>query len=437
MQPEQSSQLPPHSEPAEKGVLGGVLRWNAAMDTVASMLDAGSFYIAPHRDVFQAMLNLHAARKPIDVVSVYESLPCRVAGFNYPGLLAELWDSTPTGANTEYHAAIVKDRAVRRALIRTANEVARDAYDGVAPAADLLAEAETALSNIRLAGSRGELPATLDQTIDQVVARIDERAVKKDAGAVMTGLYQLDQMTGGLFPGEMITLAARPSVGKSALAQAIAINAARSGKSVLFVALEMTRIDVGQRLLVNESSIPNWRVRNSKLDQPDVNALTAAAERLRGAKVRFDDEPGLSMSRFAAKCRVLKRREGLDLVLLDYLGLLRPDNTRLPRHEQVSSMSRAIKMLAQELQLPIVVLSQLNRDADDSNRPPRLSDIRESGAVEQDSDCVLFLHRPSEDRADPEPLDLIMAKNRQGETGLLRLMYRGQFFRFEQDVPRM
>jgi replicative DNA helicase len=261
--------------------------------------------------------------------------------------------------------------------------------------------------------------------------------VKKDAGAVLTGLYQLDQIMGGLFPGEMICIAARPGCCKSALSQAIAMNAAKEGKRVLVTSLEMSRIEVGQRILVAKSGVPNWRVRNSKLDKPDADALAAAAERLRGARVRFDDEPGLSMSRFAAKCRVLKRKEGLDLVVLDYLGLLRPDNVRLPRHEQVASMSRAIKILAQELQLPIIILNQLNRDADDANRHPRLSDIRESGAIEQDCDAVILLHRPSDERNDPDPIDLIVAKQRSGETGMLRLMFRGSTFRFESEIPKM
>lgn len=407
------------------------------MDTVASILDAGSFYIAAHRDLFQAMLNLHAARKPIDVVSVYEGLPVKMAGFNYPGLLADLWDGVPTGANVEYHAAIVQDRAVRRALIRTANVVTRDAQDGIAPAADLLAEAEMALANLRLAGSRGELPATLGATINEVCDRIDDRAKKKDAGAVTTGFFVLDSMTGGLFPGEMVVIAARPGVGKSALALAIALHAARQDKRVLYCTLEMSRVEVGQRAIVNRSQVANWRVRNAQLDQADVDALALAAEQLRGAKVRLDDEPGLSMARLAAKCRVLKRREGLDLLVTDYIQLLRPDNPRLPRHEQVSSMSRAMKQLSQELAIPVIVLSQLNRDADDSNRTPRLSDIRESGALEQDADTVVLLHRPFDERQEPEPIDLIVAKQRGGETGVIRVMYRGSRFEFTSDIPKV
>ena len=435
MQSEQTK-LPPFSEAAERGVLGGLLRWPAAMDAVAGMLEPASFYFHSHTLIFQAMLDLHSKRKPIDLTTVYELV--KVAEVR-AGYLADLWDFTPTGANTEHHASIVKDKAIQRALIHLSAEIARDAQDGIAPGIDLLSDAEAKLAALRLQGARGELPATIGQAVDEAVKRIDDRAAKPNAGAITTGFDMLDKMLTGLYPGELVCVAARQSTGKSALAQAIAIHAAKGGKKVLFASMEMSRVDIAQRALVNESSVPNWKVRSSKIDASDVDAIGLAANRLHSVGVRFDDEPGLTVTRFISKCRILKRKEGLDLAVADYIQLFRPENTRIPRNEQVAATSRALKQMAMELELPVIILSQLNRGSEQENRQPRLSDLSASDAIASDCDSVILLHRPTEDRehGKPEPIDVIVVKQRNGETGIVKLNYIGHLFRFQSDIPKL
>lgn len=431
--------LPPFSEAAERGVLGGTLRWPAALDEIAGVLDVASFYLGHHRDIYQAMLTLHRAGKPVDTVSVFELL--RGNGqFNFAGYLAELWDTTPTGANVAYHAQIVADRAVRRRLIQIANEVARDAQDGVSPAEDLLSDAEVRLSQLRLAGSRSQLPPTMQEVVAETMQRIDRRASQQDAGALMSGFSQLDAMTAGFQGGELICIAARTSVGKTSMAQAFATNFAKAGKRGLFVTLEMSRLDIAQRFLVEQSNIQNWVIRSPQHVGNYAEDLGATAEKLAKFGIRIDDEAGLTVTRLASKARVLRRKGELDWLILDYLGLLVPENKKLMRHEQVSTMSRSLKMLAQELEVPIFMLCQLNRSADESNDPPRLSSLRESGSIEQDSSMVIMLHRPFDERPprdQAEAIDLIMAKNRQGETGTIRLSYMGSYFRFQGDIPKL
>lgn len=428
------TKLPPHSAMAERGVIGGALRWPAALDDVTPLLAADSFYDYRHQCVFRAMADLRAAGKPVDTVTVFEELRRRGQTADVPAAyLAELWDEVPTGANVAYHAGIVRDRHLARSLIHFAGELARDAQDGAQPAEDLLGAAELALSALRLSGRESRLLA-MPEVLDRATTRIDARGRSADPG-VTTGLGGLDAMIGGFRGGELICLAARPSVGKSALAQAIATNAARAGRRVLFASLEMAAAEVGQRLLVAESGVPNYLVRHGRVGDREAADLVAASERLRPLPVLFDEDPGLSVARLAAKARAARRGGGLDLVVVDYLQLLKPENPRSPRHEQVGSMSRSLKLLAKELDAPVVALSQLTRAVDSEGRAPRLSDIRESGSVEQDCDVVILMHRPGEGRSDPELIELIVAKQRNGETGVVPLSYRGSRFRFEQPAP--
>ena len=429
--------LPPFSEAAEQGVLGGILRSSREYDEVSRFLKSEHFYHNKHQVIYEAMGAIAKRRVGIDLVTVFEQLKTAGATADSGGhtYLAELWDSVPTGANVAYYAKIVVDKAVLRKLIQLGGVLIRDAQDEVLPGSDLLADAEVRLSNLRLGLVKGEMPSPLDAVLADVAKRIDDRASKGDAGGVKTGFTILDMIMGGMHGGDLVCIAARPSVGKSALAQAIAMNVGKSGKKALIASLEMMRVELGQRIIVNESGVSNYMVRSAKLGPSEAARLGATIQRLRGVGVRFDDEPGLTVERLASKCRMLSRGEGLDLVVVDYLQLLVPDNRRAMRQEQVASMSRSLKRLAQELEIPIIVLSQLNRDSDQEHRPPRLSDIRESGAVEQDADTVILLHRPNAERDDPEPIDLIVAKQRHGETGTVRLNYHGSTFRFSTYCP--
>lgn len=433
--PANPDNLPPCAPAAERALIGGALRWPACLDEVAGLVAADSFYDYRHQCVFRAMAALREAGKPVDTVTVFEELRRRGQTADVPAAyLAELWDEVPTGANAVYHAGIVRDRHLARSLIHVAHELARDARDGVQPAEDLLAQAELALSAIRLAGRDARL-LTMPEVLDRVTTRIDARGRSGGAG-VPTGLDGLDALVGGFAGGELVCVAARPSVGKSALAQAIAANASRAGRRVLFASLEMAAVEVGQRFLVAESGVPNYLVRHGRLGGREAADLVAACERLRPLPVLFDEDPGLSVARLAAKARAARRRGGLDLVIVDYLQLMKPENPRAPRHEQVGAMSRGLKLLAKELDVPVVALSQLTRAVDSESRAPRLSDIRESGAVEQDCDVVILMHRPGETRSDPELVELIVAKQRNGETGTVPLTYHGSRFRFAQPEPQ-
>lgn len=428
------SNLPPHAPLAERWVIGSVFRWPACLDDVSALVSAESFYDYRNQCIFRAMTELRNAGKPVDSVSVFEELRRLGQSADVPAAyIAELWDEVPTAANAVYHAGTVRDRHLARSLIHFAGELMRDAHDCVRPAEDMLGEAELALSAIRLSGRETKL-LTMPEVIDRATTRIDARCRSGDPG-VRTGVLPLDDMVGGFRGGELVCLAARPSVGKSALAQAFATHAARDGRRVLFCSLEMAAVEVGQRLLVAESGVSNYRVRHGEVGVSESADLTAAAARLRPLPVLFDEDPGLSVVRLAAKARAAARRTGLDLVVVDYLQLLKPENHRAPRYEQVGAMSRALKLLAKELDVPVIALSQLTRAVDNENREPRLSDIRESGSVEQDCDVVILMHRPSEMRSDPELIELIVAKQRNGETGKIPLQYRGSRFRFEQTAP--
>ena len=439
--------LPPHSRDAEEGVLGGILRDPEILSSVIQIIRADNFYFDAHQKTFQAILDLYNDNQPIDLVLLFERLQKNkqledVGGRDY---LARLWESVPTGANAEYHAKLVRDTAMIRSLIHSGNEILRDAFDRSQSADELVAEAERKIMEIAKAGMIGETK-TLTELVTEAFVRIDSRVGKENLAisGIPCGYADLDNLTAGLQNSELIIVAARPSVGKTAFALNVIRHViVEERHPVLFFSLEMARIELAERLLACQARVDSHKIRKGHLSSDDIQKLMDAGDVLRRGKLYIDDTPQRSMLQIAATSRRLMKKEeksgGLKLVVIDYLQLIEPENRRDPRQEQVAQISRRLKFLARDLNIPVMALAQVNRASEDrQDHKPRLSDLRESGSIEQDADTVVMLHRPglfdkSDERAD-KVLDVIIAKQRNGPTGEITLTYLKQYMRFENYI---
>lgn len=359
--------------------------------------------------------------------------------------LAEIARAVPTAAHAEYYARIVHEKAMVRSLIHSSTDILRDAYDETIEPREMLSRAEEKIFAILDEKSTSAL-SSLRDVLEESILRIDAR-MKQDAsfGGLATGLVDFDSMTGGLHGSELIILAARPSMGKTALAMNIAEHAALQENSpTLFVSLEMAAIELGDRLLCSVSRVNSSRLRNGTITNEDRRKLMEKAAEISQAPLYVDDSPSRTMTEIAAAARRIKRRDGLGLIVIDYLQLIEPDNPRDPRQEQVAKIARRLKGLARELDVPVLCLSQLNRQAEASkDNKPKLSHLRESGAIEQDADVVMFVHREEyyqtndEDRARVAgEADLIIAKQRNGPIGDVKLTWLRDFTRFESASPK-
>jgi replicative DNA helicase len=430
--------LPPQNLDAERSVLGSLLRDNEVIDVVTQIIAAESFYLDAHRKIFQAISDLHdKGGQPVDLVILAEELIKRgqLEDVGRATYLAELWDAAPTAANAEYYARIVRDKAIVRSLIHAGTEILRDAYDQNQPAEEMLEAAERKILDVAQMGVTGQT-VTLEQAISETYRRIDDRATgKQKAGGLSTGFVDLNEITAGLHDGELIIIAARPSVGKTSFALGITRNVVvEEREPVFFVSLEQSRIELAERLLCAQARVDSHRLRKGTLSSDDMDRLIDAGGVLRNGKLFIDDAPMQSMLRIAANARRLKLRHGLKLVVVDYLQLIEPDNRRDPRQEQVAQISRRLKALAKELQIPLIALAQVNRSSEDrQDHRPRLADLRESGSLEQDADTVMLLHRP--DRYEPGQhegiIEVIIGKQRNGPTGEVTLAYLKQYMRYE------
>jgi len=355
--------------------------------------------------------------------------------------LYQLWEAAPTAANAVYYARIVRDKALVRNLIHASTEILRDAYDQSQPAEELLGNAERKILDIAEKGVTGNTTTLLD-ALNAAYTRIDQRMGRKDPNAISgiaTGFVDLDQLTAGFQNSELIIIAARPSVGKTAFALNIARHAVVEERlPVFFVSLEQTRIELAERLLCAQARVDSHKLRKGHLSGEDIGKLHAGGDVLRNARLFLDDSPSQGLLRIAASARRLKIREGIRLVVVDYLQLIEPENRRDPRQEQVAQISRRLKFLARELEVPVIALAQVNRASEDrQDHRPRLADLRESGSIEQDADTCLMLHRPGrfEDLSKDNKLEIIVAKQRNGPTGDLTLFYRKEYMLFENYDP--
>jgi replicative DNA helicase len=432
--------LPPHNAEAEQAVLSCMLRDNRVINDVVQILPSKEyFYADAHQKLFETIIQLNdMGGQPVDLVTLGEALKQRgyvedIGGYQY---LAEVYDTSGSAANVEYYAQIVRDKALVRGLILASNEILSSAYKQTMPADELLESAERQILDIADKGVASNL-TTLDEAIRLTYKRMDERTLGKEMGisGLSTGFTELDELIAGLHPAELVVIAARPSVGKTSFGLNIARNAAADGRQgVFFVSLEQSRIELAERLLCCQARVDSHRLRKGTLSAEDMEKLIEAGNHLRDAKLFIDDSPGQSMLRIAANARRLKLRHEIKLVVIDYLQLIEPENRRDPRQEQVAQISRRLKHLAKELEIPLVALAQVNRASEDrQDHRPRLSDLRESGAIEADADAVLMLHRP--DRYEPGQhegiIEVIVAKNRNGPIGEITLAYVKQYMRFE------
>lgn len=438
---------PPRSQEAERAVLGSILLLPETCDDVALIIRPDDFFDPAHQTLFKNILGLHDRGRGIDPMLLIEQLKTSgelelVGGAAY---LAEIARAVPTAAHAEYYARIVHEKAMVRSLIFSSTDILRDAYDETIEPREMLSRAEEKIFAILDEKSTSALSSIRDVLQDSLM-RIDAR-MKQDAslGGLATGFIDFDSMTGGLHGSELIILAARPSMGKTALAMNFAEHAALEEQSpTLFVSLEMSAIELGDRLLCSVARVNSSRLRNGTITNEDRRKLVEKAAEISQAPLFVDDSPSRTMTEIAAAARRLKRRDGLGLIVIDYLQLIEPDNPRDPRQEQVAKIARRLKGLARELDVPVLCLSQLNRQAEASkDNKPKLSHLRESGAIEQDADVVMFVHREEyyqtndEDRARVAgEADLIIAKQRNGPIGDVKMTWLRDFTRFESAAPK-
>lgn len=429
-----------NTDRAERAVLGSLLRDNAATGDVACILKAEDFRADGHQRIFRAVLALYEAGKPADLEHVADRLKERgeVADAGGYAYLAELWSREPTGALAEHYAGLVREASLFRQLLRAGETIADSAARPADTAEKTLEAAERAIFGIAQGGIRGDALPVADMVGD-AYDRLDTRCQHrgKHDGPV-TGFADLDAYLAGLRPSELIVVGARPSVGKTAIAAAIARHVATvQGYPVLFVSLEQSRSELVDRLIVSESAVAGQRFRKGMLNPDERVRVSTAGKRFReSAALLIDDTPSQSVLRIASVARRLKVRAGVRLVIIDYLQLVDPDSRKEARHEQVSGISRRLKLLARELALPVLALAQLNRASEDRpGRRPRLADLRESGGIEADADTVILLHRPDDVEG---VLEVEVAKQRNGPTGHLKLATDREtmrFFNYAGDCP--
>jgi replicative DNA helicase len=431
----------PQSVEAERAVLGSILLLPEVFDEVALVIRANDFCDDANRRIYEHLLAMHDNGQRIGLMLVVERLK-KAGVFEAVGgaaYLAEIGRQVPTAAHAEYYARIVADKSVLRSLIHAGLEIQNSAYDPTAETREVLGKAEErvfAILEDRGAGQVTPISEVLQQSLDRIDARMDQQHA---FGGVETGFVDFDQMTGGLQKSELIILAARPSMGKTALAMNMAEYAALNGTQTLFVSLEMSAIELGDRLLCSVARVNGNRLRNGTITNDERKKLINAAAQISQAPLFIDDSPSRTMTEIAANARRLKRRQGLGLIVVDYLQLIDPDNPRDPRQEQVSKISRRLKALAREMEVPVLCLGQLNRQVEaTSSNKPQLSHLRESGAIEQDADVVMFVHREEyymtneEDREQVRgQADLLIRKQRNGPTGEMKLTWNHEFTRFD------
>ncbi|MGQ0659134.1 MAG: replicative DNA helicase [Chromatiales bacterium] len=434
--------VPPHSIEAEQAVLGGLMLDNEAWMAVAERLGEPDFYRNDHRLIFRAIASLSEAGKPCDVVTVAESLDAageidRVGGLPFIAALAE---QTPSAANIAHYADIVRARSVLRQLIRAGATISNSAFKPEGRSSEeLLDEAERVVFEIAEQHTRGRLSyRSIRELARDALNRIDELyTAQSPITGVATGYARLDEMTSGLQHSDLVVIAGRPSMGKTALALCIAEHAAiKDGLSVAIFSMEMSGSQVAMRLLSSLGRIDQLKVRTGKLGDDDWPRLTSAVQILSDIKMFIDDTPALTPGELRARCRRIAREHSLGLIVVDYLQLMQVPGTQENRATEISEISRSLKALAKELKVPIIALSQLNRSLESrTDKHPVMSDLRESGAIEQDADLILFIYRDevyNKENSEKKGIaEIEVAKQRNGPIGRIELAFLGQFTRFE------
>jgi replicative DNA helicase len=437
--------VPPQNLEAESSVLGGVLLENDAINLVLELLRAEDFYRESHRKIFRAMIELSDRTEPVDLITLSDFLKSRgeldaVGGTAY---LASLADFVPTAANISYYARIVREKSILRSLINTATTIATRGYEEQGNVEEFLDSAEKVIFDISERKIKASFVAVGDMIKDtlKTVEKLYER--KEMVTGVPTGYEDLDKLTAGLQPADLIIVAGRPSMGKTAFSLNIATHAALAGIGAAIFSLEMAKEQLVLRMLCSEARVNNSKVRSGYLAERDFPKLANAAGRLHEAPIYIDDTPAISVLELRAKARrlVRDRSKKVGLIMIDYLQLMRGMGTASNREQEISEISRSLKALAKELNVPVIAISQLNRRVEDrGDRRPMMSDLRESGAIEQDADVIMFIYRdevynPKSDE-NKGIAEVIVAKQRNGPIDTVNLTFLNEFMRFENYTPR-
>ena len=446
--PGEYDRTPPQAIEAEQSVLGAMMLSKDAIADVVELIRPGDFYRPAHQLIYDAVLDLYGRGEPADAVTVSAELTrsgqlVRAGGAPYLHTLISL---VPTAANAGYYAQIVAERATLRRLVTAGTRIVQMGYDTasgtaniVGSVADVVDRAQAEIYDVterRTSEDFVHIETLLQSTLDEI------ETISASGGVgtgIPTGFHQLDEITNGLHPGQMITVAGRPGSGKSTLALDFARSAAvKNGKPTVIFSLEMGKLEIMMRLFSAEAGVALQNMRSGHMSDQDWARLARRASELSEAPLFIDDSPNLTMMEIRAKARRLRQRHDVQLVVIDYLQLMTSGKRVESRQQEVSEFSRAMKLLAKELDVPVVALSQLNRGPEQrTDKKPMLADLRESGSIEQDSDMVLLVHRP--DLYEPETerageADLIIAKHRNGPTGTIAVAFQGRYSRFA-DMP--
>lgn len=431
------SRTMPHDDVAEQSVLGGMLLSKDAIADVVESLRASDFYKPAHETIYEAILSLYGHGSPADAITVADELKkrgelTRVGGASY---IHTLIASVPTAANAQYYAEIVKEHAIMRRLIEAGTKIAQLGYANETEVDTLVDQAQAEIYAVT-DGNAKEDYVSFSEALEETINEIDANSNRPDGVyGVPTDFIEFDELTGGLHGGQMIVIAARPGVGKSTLALDIARSAAiHHQMTTVFFSLEMSRTELAMRVLSAEGKIPMSELKKGDLGTEGWTNLANLQGRIDSAPLFIDDSPNMTLMEIRAKCRRLKQRNDLKLVVLDYLQLMSSGKKVESRQQEVSEFSRSLKLLAKELDVPVIALSQLNRGSEQrTDKRPMVSDLRESGSIEQDADMVILLHR--EDMYNPEServgeADMIIAKHRGGPTRTIPLAFSGKYSRF-------
>lgn len=441
---EDIGRIPPHSVESEQSILGSILLDKEAIITVTETIQPEDFYKEAHKIIYECMVKLNNKNEPIDLITLTEELRKQdhledVGGISY---ITSLSTIVPTTSNVKYYSDIVKEKSVLRKLIKVSNDILNLGYDNSTKVEDLLEKAEKQIFDISQEKSSEDFQSINSVLMDtyDMIERLYTN--KEEITGITSGFEDLNKKINGLQRTDLILIAARPAMGKTAFSLNLVQNAALKGNaSVAVFSLEMSKEQLVQRMLSAQSHVELKKIKNGNLDENDWPRIIDAMSVLSNANIYIDDTPGIKISELRSKCRKLKIEKGLDLILIDYLQLMEGDNNNESRQQEISKISRSLKIIAKELNCPVVALSQLSRAPEQrSDHRPMLSDLRESGAIEQDADIVMFLYRDEYYHPDSERKNIgevIIAKNRHGETGSVELVWLGEIQKFANKAREM
>ncbi len=429
--------IPPHNAEAERSALGAAMLDKNILSDILEEVKEEDFYNENHREIFRAIWDLYRENSPVDVLTVCEELKRRkaldmVGGRAY---IATLTADVPSTVNGAEYAKIVAEKATLRQMIRTTEDITNKGYEAKMDASEILDYAESGIFSIAQKRQKNDY-AKIQEVLLENLKIIDEASKNKNKiVGIPTGFKELDEKTSGLQRSDLIIVAARPAMGKTALALNIAQQSAvKAGSSVIIFSLEMAKEQLGQRLLAMQARVEMQKLKQGDLERVDWDRISMAANDLNDTKIVIDDTPGISLMEMRNKCRRLKAEQGLDLVVVDYLQLMKFDGKADSRQQEISAISRNLKLLAREMDCPVIVLSQLSRAPEQRpDKRPILSDLRESGSIEQDADIVIFLYRDdyyNPDTETPGVCEINIAKHRSGPTGKIELTWVSRYTKF-------